>query len=112
VKIDGSLLVRNTGLSFIALVLPLPIAILTVPFLIRGLGTERFGLLSLAWSLIGYFNLFDLGLGRATTKFVSEALGKDQLERIPHIIWTSLALQLAIGVFGAAVLATCTPLLV
>src|ERR1022692_1103885 len=112
VKIDGSLLVRNTGLSFIALVLPLPIAILTVPFLIRGLGTERFGLLSLAWSLIGYFNLFDLGLGRATTKFVSEALGKDQLERIPHIIWTSLVVQLAIGLFGAVVLATCTPLLV
>ncbi len=111
-KIDGSLLVRNTGLSFIALVLPIPFAILTVPYLIGGLGTERFGLLSLAWSLIGYFNLFDLGLGRATTKFVAEALGKNQLERIPHIIWTSLVVQMAFGAFGAAVLAFCTPLIV
>ncbi len=111
-KIHGSLLVRNTGLSFIALILPMPIAILTVPYLIRGLGNERFGLLSLAWSLLGYFNLFDLGLGRATTKFVAAALGTNDLQKIPRIIWTSLLVQVAIGVFGAIVLASSTPLLV
>jgi len=111
-KIHGSLLVRNTGLSFIALILPMPIAILTVPYLIRGLGRERFGLLSLAWSLLGYFNLFDLGLGRATTKFVAAALGTNDLEKIPRIVWTSLLVQVAMGVFGAVVLASSTPFLV
>lgn len=33
-------------------------------------------LLSLAWIILGYFAILDLELGPATTKFVTEALGK------------------------------------
>ena len=33
-----------------------------------------FGVLSLVWMFIGYFSLFDLGLGRATTKLVAEKI--------------------------------------
>lgn len=72
-EIKGSLLARNTLLNLIGQGLPLVVAVVTIPFIIQGLGIERFGLLSLAWVVLGYFAIFDLGLGRATTKFVAEA---------------------------------------
>ena len=111
-EIRGSLLVRNTALNFMGRIIPLAIAVVTVPYIIRGLGVERFGILSLAWVILGYFSLFDLGLGRATTKFVAEQLGKGEIEKIPKIIWTSLIIQTVIGVVGGIILALITPLLV
>lgn len=77
--ISGEILARNTLLNFVGQALPL-VAVVTIPFIVRGLGIERFGLLSLAWVVLGYFTIFDLGLGRATTKYVAEALGKGDEE--------------------------------
>lgn len=78
----------------------------------RGLGTERFGLLSLAWVVLGYFTIFDLGLGRATTKYVAEALGKGEGTQVPQIIWTAVTVQAIMGFLGAIVLLGITDLLV
>jgi O-antigen/teichoic acid export membrane protein len=73
-EIKGGLLARNTLFNLIGQGLPLVVAVVTIPLIIQGLGIDRFGLLSLAWVVLGYFAIFDLGLGRATTKFVAEAL--------------------------------------
>src|SRR5262245_53657247 len=75
------------------------------------MGPERFGILSLAWVLVGYFSLFDLGLGRATTKFVAEAHGRGQDDRIAKVVWTSLAAQTCLGMAAGLALALATPLL-
>jgi O-antigen/teichoic acid export membrane protein len=111
-EIKGSLLACNTALNFIGQVLPLLVGVATIPFIVRGLGTERFGLLSLAWVVLGYFAIFDLGLGRATTKFVAEALGKGEEEQVPRLVWTAITIQAVLGVVGALVLFGITPLLV
>lgn len=52
--------------------LPLLIGLITIPVLLLELGPERFGLLTLIWATLGYFSLFDLGVGRATTRYVAE----------------------------------------
>lgn len=111
-EIKGSLLARNTLLNFIGQVVPSFVGMVTIPFIVRGLGPERFGLLSLAWAIMGYFAIFDLGLGRATTKFVAETLGKGEEDKVPYIVWTAVVIQAAFGVLGALVLAGITPLLV
>ena len=111
-KIHGSLLARNTLINLIGQALPLVVAVVTMPFVVRGLGLERFGILALAWAVLGYFNIFDLGLGRAATKFVAEALGRDEQERVPAIVWTTVSVQAAFGVVGGLILAGITPLLV
>jgi O-antigen/teichoic acid export membrane protein len=111
-EIQGSLLARNTLLNLIGRGLPLVVAVFSMPFIIHGLGTDRFGLLSLAWVVLGYFTIFDLGLGLATTKFVAEALGKGDKEQIPRLVWTAVTVQAFFGLLGAIVLAGITPLLV
>ncbi len=91
--------------------LPLLVGVLTIPLVVRGLGTERFGLLSLAWVVLGYFTIFDLGLGRATTKYVAEAMGKGEEDKVPQIIWTAVTFQAVLGFVGAFVLFGITDLL-
>ncbi|WP_369018027.1 flippase [Thermatribacter velox] len=108
----GNLLVRNAFLNFFGQVVPLLVGVVTIPLIVRILGTERFGLLSLVWIILGYFNVFDLGLGRATTKFVAEAVGKGKLNEIPRLVWTAVTTQAVLGVVGGVILIIITPFLV
>jgi len=111
VEIQGGALLKNTVFNFVGLSLPLVIGVASIPYIIRRLGTDRFGILSLAWVVVGYFSFFDLGLGRATTKFIAEAIGKRDIETIPKYFWTTAIFQGILGLFGAGILALATPLL-
>ena len=80
--------------------------------IIRALGTPRFGVLTLAWSIIGYFSFLDLGLGRALTKTVAEKLGSENEEQVPDLVWTTLSMMLALGIAGTLALSAMSPWLV
>jgi len=73
---SGRRLARNVLWNLLGTGAPLLVALFAIPLLIEGLGTERFGVLLIAWMVVGYFSLFDMGLGRALTKLVAEKLGK------------------------------------
>jgi O-antigen/teichoic acid export membrane protein len=103
---------RNTVLNLVGLTIPLVVAIAAVPVTVRALGVERFGILALAWIVLGYFSLFDLGLGRATTRFAAEALSLGQTKRFASLVWTSIGLQAALGLTGGVVLLGIAPFLV
>jgi O-antigen/teichoic acid export membrane protein len=68
---------------------PLLLAAVAIPILIRQLGVDRFGVLSLAWILVGYLSLFDLGIGRATTKLLAETIARGDSETAASLIWTA-----------------------
>ena len=112
VQIRGTLLARNCVLNFVGQAVPLLVGIATIPYIIHGLGTERFGILALAWVLVASFSVFNLGLGQATTKFVAELLGKGETRRLPPLVWTSLILHALFGTIAGLVLAAVTPVLV
>ncbi len=112
VNISGRHLARNTALNIFGRVVPLLVALVTMPYVVRHLGPDRFGLLALAWMVVGYFALFDLGIGPATTKFVAELLGKGEIEKLPEMVWTALATQTLFGVVAGILLALGAPLLV
>ena len=111
-RTGGRLLARNSALNLMGWVLPMAAALVTVPLLIRGLGTERFGILTVGWVVLGYFGLFDLGVGRALTKMVSERLSTDEVDELPPLVWTALLLMFLLGAAGAVVLALLAPWLV
>lgn len=100
----GGLLAKNSLFNLIGQCVPLVAAIIAIPLLIRGLGLDRFGVLTLAWMVIGYFSLFDFGLGRALTQLVSKKLGTGEEQGLPVLVWTSLSMMFALGVIGAIVL--------
>src|SRR5215472_8815362 len=110
-QIHGGLLAKNTIYNLVGSVVPLGVAAAVTPYVIRGLGVERFGILSLVWSILWYASYFDLGLTRATTKFASEAIGQGQNKSIPAILWTSLRVQCALGTVAALTICLVTPVL-
>jgi len=111
-EIHGRLLARNTLFNLAGQAAPLLVGVLCIPATISGLGADRFGILALAWAVLGYFTIFDLGLSRATTKFVAETLGRGEHERVPRLVWTAALTQALFGLLGATVLTLLTPLLV
>ena len=91
---------------------PLLIAVVAIPPLIESLGTARFGILSLAWMVVGYFSFFDLGLGRAMTQLIAQRIGNGQGSEVPLIVRSGMALMAILGIFGGLVVALLSPLLV
>lgn len=84
---------------------PIIVAALTIPSLISMIGMERFGLLALAWGLIGFAGIFDLGIGRATTQIIARLRGSDQLAQVPAVFKTAVMLSFRTGLIGAILLA-------
>ena len=111
-KPKGPLLVRNTILNSMGQILPLIIGVITIPVIINGMGNERFGVLSLTWVALSYISFLNLGLGRATTKFVAEYLSQGKLNQLPQIIWTSVAIQFILGLLGGLLFTFLVPVLV
>ena len=94
-------------------VLPLLIGAIFFPLLINTYGTERFGLLAIAWSLVGYFSLFDMGLSRALTQVVSEKLNiVDTNHSLPALIHTAFITMWVLGILGGLSLSLIIPWLV
>lgn len=107
----GRVLARNTIFNLTGHGVPLLVALFAIPLLIRGLGTERFGVLTLIWMMVGYFSLFDLGIGRATTKFVAENIAIRETDALSQLIWTSLGMLFCFGLSGTILLGLLNPLL-
>ncbi|WP_027284251.1 oligosaccharide flippase family protein [Rubritepida flocculans] len=80
--------------------LPLLLALLLTPVLIAQMGLERWGLFTLALALVGVFGIFDLGVGPALTRALSERMthegGRDA--EAGRLVGTAL---LALGLFAA-----------
>lgn len=112
IQISGSQLTKNWCLNLVGQMLPLLVAIVAMPTIVRGLGPERFGALSIVWAVLGSLGLLDFGMGRSTTKFVAECMGRGDLERFPDIFWTSLWSQLLIGLAGSVLMLALVPHLV
>ncbi len=106
---SGRLLARNTVLSFLGQATILLMAFLAVPLLIDGLGTARFGVLTLAWVVFSYASLLDLGLGRALTKLTAEKLGAGREEDVPVLFWTGFVVMSVVGALLGLLVALASP---
>lgn len=104
--------IKNSTFNLLGQLVPLAAGLVTMPIIIRGLGPERFSLLTLVWAALGYFTLFDLGFGRATTKLLAELLARSNREKIGSLYWSSMAALAALSFAGAALLGLGAPLII
>lgn len=91
-------LLRSGALSLVTSAAPLVIALVALPLLTRQLGTERLGLLALAWAWLGYATLLDFGLGRALTRLVAASdAGESLAAPIGAMVSTAHVLLTVVG---------------
>lgn len=95
------LLTRNMVLNLLGQGAPLLVALISVPLLIKGLGIERFGILTIVWVLVGYLSILDFGLGRALIHFIAQEIS-GSLDSIAYrVIASGLIAMAMIGVVAS-----------
>lgn len=79
------------------------IGIAAIPYIYQHIGIERIGVLTIIWALIGYFSIFDFGLGRAITQRIA-CLASYQTDRQKKTIATTgVSLTLLVGMVGGLI---------
>ncbi|WP_040517125.1 oligosaccharide flippase family protein [Gracilimonas tropica] len=101
---SNKVLAQNTLITILAKVFPLVVGIFALPYLISELGEEKFGMLAIIWLIISYFSMFDLGIGRAVVKEVSDLIGANEYEEIPVAAWTGIISIFLMGILGGLIL--------
>ncbi len=106
------MLLRNSAWNFAGLALPALVALATVPWLIRGLGLEGFGIITLITSIVGYFGIIDINLSAGAIKYLSEHQATGDQRRFAQTFWFGLLFHIGLGLIGALLLLACAaPLL-
>ena len=85
-------------------VFPIAVSFVFTPYIVKMLGASAYGVLTLVWSVIGYFTFLDLGLGQAVTKFVAEATGRGDVREANHAIGAAVLVSAVLGTLGGAVI--------
>ena len=99
---------KNALWNILGVGLPTVVAALAIPLLLKLIGVERLGILTILWVLVGYFSLFDFGIGRALTVNVARLI-KQQADtltaaEVEKTIKSGLVLTLCFGIVGGLVL--------
>ena len=90
---------RNTVYNILGGLVPTVTAIFVIPYLLEQLGNEKFGVLTIIWALVGYANLFDLGVSRSLAYEVSRLNRRDRNE-ISSTITAGLLIATCTGAAG------------
>jgi O-antigen/teichoic acid export membrane protein len=87
-------------------------SLVSVPLILDAVGTAGYGVWTLGLALILYASILETGLGPAVQRFTAFARGSGDSIALGQLGWTTLALYLAGGLVGGALLAVLAPVLV
>jgi len=90
--------------NVVSTAIPLAVGLVVTPYLIRAIGVEKFGILTMAWMVVGYFGILDMGLGRALTQKVAERIGRNATKNLKSIVWITTLTATILGLVGAALI--------
>src|SRR5271156_5827936 len=93
----------NFAINVFGAIVPLAVALVTVPIYVRHIGDARYGILSIVWVLLGYFGFLDLGLSRASANALGKLRFAPRSERA-RVLITALYLNIGLGLLGSAVI--------
>jgi len=99
--------VKNVLWSWASVAVPILTALALAPYIILKLGPESYGLWSLAFSIVGYYNLLDLAFRSTVVKFTAQFASLGNPDKINELVNTMLACFSA----GSALLVEVTAVL-
>jgi O-antigen/teichoic acid export membrane protein len=104
---------RNTVASGIANGWTIVLSLVSVPLLLKGLGSDAFGLWAIVFTfsaVSGWFSLADLGLGIATVRAAADRAALDDRDGLGRVMGTSLLMYLGLASVCGLAFAIAAPL--
>jgi O-antigen/teichoic acid export membrane protein len=88
---------RNVVASVATSALTIGGALVSVPLIVDGIGTDGFGIWTIGLSIVLFLSIAEAGLGSGIMRFVAVAHGRDDHGEIARVAWTALTLYVAGG---------------
>ncbi|HVC28076.1 MAG TPA: flippase [Gammaproteobacteria bacterium] len=79
--------VRNTAYNLLGSLSPMLVALVTVPLYIKYIGAAEYGILTIAWLLMGYSTYAEFGLGQSVANEIAR-LGEGRIAERNAVFWT------------------------
>jgi O-antigen/teichoic acid export membrane protein len=93
-------LARHTVYNLTGFLAPLAVSLVTVPLYLRYVGLERYGLLAICWTLLGFMSFLSLGMGPAVTQRLA-AEPEASAAHSSQVFWNAALLSFAMACIGA-----------
>lgn len=101
--------IKNTGSGWLSIVITAALGIVSVPYLLKALGTDGYGLIAILGTIIGLSTVIDLGLRAALGQTLTELLSFKDYKAYSETISTALILYLLISFLFAAIIYLAAP---
>jgi O-antigen/teichoic acid export membrane protein len=99
----------NVALNVGGIAVPVLVGVLAIPALVRHLGQEGFATLALGWTVVGYFSVLDLGIGRALTMHIARKAQDHDPQATAALAHTGRRLMLGLGLLWTVLLLALYP---
>lgn len=100
---------RDSLTSYARYAVTILIQLALVPFMVRRLGDDGYGLWTLSFSVLGFLSLADFGLTTGVVRFVAECKGSGDLDRRNRMLSTVSVVYGVLALACVVVLAAFTP---
>ena len=89
---------KNTLLLYIRMLFMMAIGLFTSRVILNALGVSDMGLMSVAASVITMFTFLNATLASGTQRFISYAIGKNNIERLKTVFKSAMTLHLLLAI--------------
>ncbi|GEM_PF-426492 len=98
---------RNSFYNIVGWIIPAIVQLLSVPYIVKNLGYDAYGVWSLVMAVMGYFAFLDMNMLRGGIRYLAEYDGKKDKASANQVVSFGLMAYLAIGFAGMLIIAAC-----
>lgn len=91
---------RNSAFSFLEFLTTLALTFAVTPIIVHHLGSERYGILALATTFVGFMALLDVGMGSALGRSLAQHYAHGEIRESESVFGASIVFYAAIGLLG------------
>ncbi len=98
---------RNSLYNVAGWMIPATVQIVSVPYIVKNLGYDNYGIWSLAMAVMGYFAFLDMNMLKAGIRFLAEYHGKKDIVSANQVVTFGMLTFFVIGLVGMIAIALC-----
>jgi O-antigen/teichoic acid export membrane protein len=100
---------RNVAASVVNAGAAVATSLISVPLILDAVGTSGYGVWTLGLALVLYIAILETGLGPAVQRYVAVAHGGGDRIEVGRLLWSTLIVYAALGLFGLVLLQLLAP---